>query len=171
MTYEDVTDLLDYHYWACGRLLDNLANITPEQFAQPMGSSFDSIRDTLAHMLKAESIWVSRLKGEKPEIGQTLELYSELSAIRSRWSQMERELRACVTSLGRKDIDKVLAYKDLRGNDQLDPVSQILLHVVNHGTYHRGQVTTMLRQMKVEPPPSTDLIVFHRERNRTRPKR
>lgn len=67
MTYDDLRLLIDYHYWARDRVLDAVAAITPEQFLRPMGSSFTSVRDTIAHICAAERIWITRLKGEKPQ--------------------------------------------------------------------------------------------------------
>ena len=67
--------------------------------------------------------------------------------------------------IGPEAVEQTIEYKDLRGNDQSDPLWQMLQHVVNHGTYHRRQITTMLRQLDAAPPKSMDLIAFYRERN------
>jgi uncharacterized damage-inducible protein DinB len=66
MTYDNLCLLIDYNYWARDRVLDAVTTITPEQFVRPMGNSFSSVRDTIAHICAAERIWISRLKGENP---------------------------------------------------------------------------------------------------------
>jgi uncharacterized damage-inducible protein DinB len=62
MTYDDLCLIIDYNYWARDRVLDAVATITPEQFIRPMGNSFSSVRDTVAHICVAERIWVTRLR-------------------------------------------------------------------------------------------------------------
>jgi uncharacterized damage-inducible protein DinB len=63
-------------------------------------------------------------------------------------------------------VQRTIEYRDLRGHDQSDVLWQMLQHMVNHGAYHRGQITTMLRQLGAAPPKSMDMIAFYRERNR-----
>ena len=76
----------------------------------------------------------------------------------------ERRIRAIVNRLGPEGIARPIEYQGWDGRRQAQPFWQMLQHLVNHGSYHRGQVTTMLRQMNVPPPKSMDLIAFYRER-------
>jgi uncharacterized damage-inducible protein DinB len=64
------------------------------------------------------------------------------------------------------DVDTVIAFKTMAGATATSPLGQMIQHVVNHGTYHRGQVTTMVRQLGAEPPKSMDLIFYHREQSK-----
>jgi len=166
MTYDDLRLLIDYNYWARDRVLDAVATITPEQFIRPMGNSFNSIRDTVAHICTAERIWITRLTGEKPQGLQKPDRLPDVDAVRKEWAKLEGEMREQLARLGPEAVERTIAYQDLRGDDQLDVIWQMLQHVVNHGTYHRGQITTMLRQLDAVPPKSMDLIAFYRERNR-----
>ena len=166
MTYDDLRLLVDYNYWARDRTLDAVARITPEQFVRPMGNSFSSVRDTIAHICAAERIWITRLKGEKPQDLQKPERLCDVDAARKEWVELECEMREQLGRLGPEAVERTIEYRDLRGNDRSDVLWEILQHVVNHGTYHRGQITTMLRQLDAEPPNSMDLIAFYRERNR-----
>jgi uncharacterized damage-inducible protein DinB len=166
MTYDDLCLLIDYNYWARDRVLDAVAAITPEQFVHPMGSSFSSVRDTVAHICAAERIWITRLKGEKPQALQNPARLPDVDAARKEWSDLEGEMREQLARLGPEAVERSIAYHDLRGNDQSDKLWQMLQHVVNHGTYHRGQITTMLRQLDAAPPKSMDMIAFCRERDR-----
>jgi uncharacterized damage-inducible protein DinB len=166
MIYDDLRLLIDYHYWARDRMLDAVATITPEQFLRPMGNSFHSIRDTFAHICAAERIWITRLKGEKPQGLQKPDRLPDVDAVRKEWTELEGEMREQFARLGPEAVERTIEYQDLRGDDQSDVLWQILQHVVNHATYHRGQITTMLRQLDAVPPKSMDLIAFYRERNR-----
>lgn len=166
MTHDDLSLLIDYNYWARDRVLDAVAMLRPEQFIYPMGNSFSSVRDTIAHICAAERIWIKRLKGESFQGLQKPDRIPDLDAARREWADLEDEMREQLARLGSEAAKRRIDYQDLRGNDQSDIVWQMLQHVVNHGTYHRGQITTMLRQMDVAPPASMDLIAFYRERNR-----
>ena len=166
MTYDDLRLLIDYNYWARDRVLDAVATITPEQFIRPMGNSFTSVRDTVAHICAAERIWITRLKGENPQGLQKPDRHRDVDAARKEWAELEGEMRDQLARLGPKAVELTIEYQDLRGNDQSDVLWQMLQHLVNHGTYHRGQITTMLRQLDAAPPKSMDLIAFYRERNR-----
>jgi uncharacterized damage-inducible protein DinB len=73
-------------------------------------------------------------------------------------------MRAFLEQLGRGDVERVFEYKDMRGNLRSDVFWQMVQHVVNHGSYHRGQVTTMLRQLGAKPAKFMDLIAFYREK-------
>src|SRR5215475_13864133 len=124
MTPEEMRTLYDYNAWANDRQMRAASKLTADQFIKPLGSSFGSVRDTLAHIYGAEWLWLERFQGRSP------------------------------SSL--PDAAKFGVYKN--------PLWQSMQHLVNHGTYHRGQVTTLLRQNGAEPI-LTDLMHFYRERS------
>jgi uncharacterized damage-inducible protein DinB len=162
MTFDDLHFLLDYNYWARDRLLEAVSALTPEQFTRAMGSSFSSVRDTVAHICDAELIWLSRWTGKQPAGFQPPDRIPDVSAARAEWAGIESGMRAFLRDLGPSDVDRVLEYRDLSGNLRSDVFWQMLQHVVNHGTYHRGQITTLLRQLGAQPAKSMDLIAFYR---------
>ena len=163
MTHEDLTTLLDYHYWARDRALDAVERLTAEEFRRDLGNSFGSIRDTLVHLVFAEWFWCSRWEGATPEGQLTPDDFATVQDVRARWSEEERRVRAFVDRLGADGVDRVIDYEH-RGRPTGSVFSHMLQQIVNHGSYHRGQVTTMLRQLGAEPPRSQDLIAFHRRR-------
>ncbi|MGB9145214.1 MAG: DinB family protein, partial [Acidobacteriaceae bacterium] len=120
MTYDDLRLLIDYNYWARDRVLDAVARITPEQFVRPMGNSFNSIRDTLAHICGAERIWITRLKGEKPQAAQKPDRLPDVDAARREWAELEGEMREQLAGLGPEAVERRIEYQDLRGNNQSD---------------------------------------------------
>jgi len=164
MTFDVLQTTVDYHYWARDRLFVAVDTLTDEQLRRPLGNSFSSIFDTMAHLCGADWIWRSRWEGESPMALPKPETYGDLDAIRAAWMDEEQRIRAIVSRLGPEGILRPIDYTGWDGRRQAQPFWQMLQHLVNHGSYHRGQVTTMLRQMGVQPAKSMDLIAFYRER-------
>jgi len=164
MTSQDLKTLLDYHYWARDRVLAALEPLTSEQYTRDLGSSFRSVRDTVVHIYSADWIWYQRWRGESPSTGIKADAFPDLPGLRDAWQTLEGQVRAHVASLDADGIERVMEYRLLSGRPGASPFWQMLQHVVNHGTYHRGQVTTMLRQLGAPPPKDMDLIIFYRER-------
>ena len=165
MTPRDLATLVAYHYWARDRLLAAVEPLTSEQFTRDLGSSFASVRDTLAHLHGAEWIWIARLAGEAPTSGLPADRFPDLAAARAAWAETQARLQALVDGLDQADVERVIEYRLLNGRAGASRLGDIVQHLVNHGTYHRGQVTTMLRQLGTAPPASMDLIAYYRERD------
>jgi uncharacterized damage-inducible protein DinB len=168
MTRADVQALIDYNYWARDRLLDAVASLLPEQFTRDLGNSFHSVRDTLAHLHAAEWVWYRRWVGESPSALPPADRFPDLASVVAGWRDIEAQLRAYFEPLDDHGLTRVIEYKSVVGVAGAAPLWQMLQHVVNHSTYHRGQVTTMLRQLGVAPPKPMDLIAFYRERDAAR---
>jgi len=161
---QDLQTLIDYHYWARDRLFDALEPLTAEQLARDMGNSFKSIHDTVAHVYAAEWAWYERWHGNSPTALLPADRFPDLASIRRAWSEQETKMRAYVDGLGEDGGSRVIEYKLLSGQAGSSPLWQMLQHVVNHASYHRGQVTTMLRQLGAQPPKSMDMIGYYRAR-------
>jgi uncharacterized damage-inducible protein DinB len=163
MTKQDLLGLLDYHYWACDRLFKAVEPLTAEQFTRDLGSSFKSIRDTLVHIYSAEWTWFSRWQGQGPTAHVPAGQFADVTAIRNAWTDLETKLRGFVNELSEDGVTRVFEYRLFNGQPGATPLWQMLHHLVNHASYHRGQVTTMLRQLGAEPPQSLDAMAFYRE--------
>jgi uncharacterized damage-inducible protein DinB len=163
MNVQDFRLLYDYNSWANHRTLEACAPLSEEQFTRDLGSSFRSVRDTLAHICLVEWLWLERWLGRSPDKFPPATDFPTLESLRRRWSEIERNLLDYVAALTPEDIERVLHHKTTSGAPQAAPLGQMLQHLVNHGTYHRGQVATLLRQLGAKPN-STDLILFYRER-------
>jgi uncharacterized damage-inducible protein DinB len=164
MTPEEMSLLYDFNAWANHRTIDAVAALTPEQFMKPMGSSFSSVRDTLAHICGAEWVWLQRFLGTSPSAMPDNSQFADLGSLREHWAPTGSQLLKFVRGLTQDDLNRVLEYKTMKFGVYKNPLWQSMQHVVNHGTYHRGQVTTMLRQHGAQPIP-TDLMHFYRERS------
>jgi uncharacterized damage-inducible protein DinB len=162
MTLQDLQTLVDYHYWARDRMLDAVATLTPEQYQRDLGSSFKSVRETMTHLYAAEWAWYERWQGRSPTALLSPDQFADLAALRRAWSELETKLRDYVAGLGEHGTSKIIEYKLLSGAAGASPLGQMLQHVVNHASYHRGQVTTMLRQMGAQPAKPMDMIAYYR---------
>jgi uncharacterized damage-inducible protein DinB len=168
MTLEDLLTLIEYHYWARDRMLEAVEPLTTEQYTRDVGNSFKSVRDTIAHTYLAEWVWYSRWIGSSPVGFPGFEDFPDVATIRKAWKDQEQNIRLFLGTLGEANVERVFDYTLFNGNPGRSTFRQMLQHVVNHATYHRGQVTTMLRQLGAAPPGSQDMIVFYRERDATK---
>jgi uncharacterized damage-inducible protein DinB len=181
MNTEDVRGLFAYNQWANQRLFSVIEKLPDDKFKSEVPSSFPSIRETLFHILAAEWLWLRRWKGKSPQAAAPV---SSLST--STWSQLKaegipalaelstmEELRKFADAIELERQEFLLAlkddtlkarchYHDMSGVPFSQPLGQLLQHVVNHGTYHRGQIMTMLRQVGGETL-SLDMSYFFRE--------
>lgn len=165
MTRQDAVTLVDYHYWARDRMLEALDVLTPEQYEKDLGSSFKSVRETVVHTYGAEWNWYERWIGHSPTALPDVTMFPGLATLRSAWKTQERNVRLLVDALAASnELDRAFRYRTFDGQEMESLFSQMLQHVVNHATFHRGQLTTMLRQLGAPAPKQQDLIRFFRER-------
>jgi uncharacterized damage-inducible protein DinB len=163
MDVNDCRLLYDFNAWANQRTLGACSEIAPEQFTRDLGSSFPSLRDTLAHIYGAEWIWLERWHKRTPTSFPTAADFPDFESIRKRLTEMDRALVEYVAELTADDVHRMTEFKTLAGVAYALPFWQYLQHVANHSTYHRGQVATMLRQLGAKPV-GTDMTGFYRER-------
>jgi uncharacterized damage-inducible protein DinB len=152
---------LRYTAWATRRLLDTVANLSAEDLARDFRTSDKTVIDTLAHVFAADRVWLSRIQGNPPASFISAE-DRHLPVLQQEWPALQDRWKQWAASLTDQDVQAKIAYRDLKGNSWEQPLWQILLHVVNHGTHHRGQVSGFLRAMGHNPP-ALDLIAFYRE--------
>ena len=163
LTPKQARTLFAYDAWANRRLLDACGALSNDQFTRDLGSSFRSVRDTLAHILGAQWLWLERFHGRSHASIPSADQYPDLASLRARWTQFESELLSYVNGLSAADLERSFDYKDIKGTPHNNLLWQTLQHLANHSTYHRGQVTTLLRQLGAKPV-GTDMIGFYRER-------
>lgn len=155
--------LYDYNLWANHRSLADAEKLTSEQFLKPMGSSFSSLRDTLTHIYDVEWLWLQRFQGISPPSLPKVDRFGDLESLRQEWAQHDVKLLGFVRGVSQSDLDRDMEYSTLKYGKYRNPLWQSMMHLINHGTYHRGQVTTLLRQHGAKPT-LLDLIHYYRER-------
>jgi uncharacterized damage-inducible protein DinB len=158
---DELRELYAFNRWANARMLDAAAQLGEEQFTRDLGSSFGSLRDTLLHILSAEWIWLERWHGSSPNRLPEGWDSADLNVLRVLWRGVEERQSRFLEALDDSRLDEVLAYRTFAGDPYTSPLGQLLRHVVNHSSYHRGQAATLLRQLGVTPP-ATDLVLYHR---------
>jgi uncharacterized damage-inducible protein DinB len=151
VSLDTIRELFVYNYWARDRQLEACATLNNDQFLRSLGNSFPSLRDTLAHLLGAEWIWLERWRGRSPQ-GLPPADYATLSALEEAWRPVEQGIRDHLAGLTEEAYSSRFSFTNVKGETWSYPIWRSLLHVANHQTYHRGQVTMFLRQLGVSPP-------------------
>lgn len=150
-----------YNLWANKKLLDVLKDIDASLLDKEIKSSFPSLRKTIHHIWAAEEVWHTRLHGNSPpslpEPGPDFPAFSKLLTGRS------QGFIDLVKSKDENYLQAPCTYKDIRGNTWTNLHWQMIMHCMNHSTYHRGQVVTMLREVGQTTIPSTDMMGYFRE--------
>lgn len=156
-----INELFIYNYWARDRQLQACAALSQEQFLREMGSSFPSVRDTLVHLASTEWVWLERWRGRSPRTEPSPQEFPTLAAITERWRTVERDMREFLAALTVDALEQPLTYTSMKGDTFTYPLWRPMLHVLNHQSYHRGQVTALLRQLGVKAP-TVDFLAAHR---------
>ncbi len=153
-------ELYRYNYWARDQQLEACAALSQEQFVQPMGSSFSSVRDTLVHLLQVEWIWLERWNGRAPKVWPSGAEYTGLDRVTEGWKKVEAGMWDFLGRVSDSELSRDLTYVNFKGQTWTYKLWRAMLHVITHQCYHRGQVTTLLRQLG-KPAPNVDyLTVF-----------
>lgn len=155
-----IQELYRYNRWANGRLFDSAALLGDNDFTRGLASSYPSVRDTVTHIIWAEWIWLQRWKGTSPREVFDPRGFPNVERLKTRWLEISAEQHAFVDDVTVDQLAALAAYVNVQGETWRYPLWRQMYHVVNHSTYHRGQVTTMLRQLDAVPP-STDFLLFH----------
>ncbi len=151
-----------YNIWATQKIVDALAALTDEQAHLEIESSFSSIFKTVLHMWDAESIWWQRVK-----LAETINIPSEnftdnFTALQLKLIEQQKQWAEWITNSVEHQLLHVFAYQNSKREQFKQPVYQMLLHLFNHGTYHRGQLITLMRHAGVSKIPGTDFIAYTR---------
>lgn len=161
MTLHEIKILHAYNAWANNRIFDALAALTPEQYMTDMKGSHGGIHPTLVHMVGAEKVWLERFRGSaQPFLSENPP--KSLAELKTVWEKVGFDAAKWLGTMTDKKLGETFTMKTVKGDTFTHLFWQAFQHVVNHSTYHRGQIITMMRQLGVKPP-TTDLIVFYRE--------
>ena len=159
MNKHDIAYLYGYNRWANSIILDTVSKLAAEDLTRDLHSSHRSVRDTLAHVLAAEWIWLERWKGVSPKALLNPADFPTIESLRTRWAEVERGYTEFISGMSDESLTTVIKYTNTRGEEWAYPLEQMMQHVMNHSSYHRGQVVTMLRQLGAAVKP-VDLLVY-----------
>ncbi|HCL04806.1 MAG TPA: hypothetical protein DHW64_02070 [Chitinophagaceae bacterium] len=151
-----------YEIWANEQLLNLSIELSAEEQNRPIVSSFPSVHKTFLHMWDASSAWWQRLQMHEQVVMPSLSFHPNMKDIANGLLQQNRQWHAFVHEASDETLSAPMPYKNMKGEHFIQPVFEVVMHLTNHGTYHRGQVITLLRQLGVEKIPQTDYILFTR---------
>ena len=162
MTKHYAIELADYNVWANNIVCGWLEKISDGQWNQHIVSSFNSTRETVLHIIGAEQIWLQRLNKEVKTVWLP-NVYTGTKAEHiALWKKLSQELKDFVIDLDEMHLKEKLDFKRLNGDAYSMPYYQVLAHIFNHSTYHRGQLITMMRQAGFTDVGSTDMLGYFR---------
>jgi uncharacterized damage-inducible protein DinB len=159
---EYLNQLAAYNLWANQQLAKAILALPEEKQQAEIPSSFTNIYKTLLHMWDAESIWWQRMKFEEKLIIPSVVFSGSIQELITQQMKQSMIFEEWISNASEMALSHVFAYQNSKKEQFKHPVYQVLIHVFNHGTYHRGQLVNMLRQLGVEKIPQTDFIVWCR---------
>ena len=149
----------EYSLWASLKVLEAAEKLSQEVVEKDRGNSFGGILDTLAHVFQADRVWWKRFSGEPYFTLTQADDFFDLQKLKAEWPVVMGEFVAWIRAQDDSKFEERLFWRNIRGEDKEEVMYKILLHIVNHGTYHRGQVITMIKQAGGEVV-STDLVYY-----------
>jgi uncharacterized damage-inducible protein DinB len=153
-----------YNRWANTQLYDAAARLSPEQLAENRGGFFKSLLGTLNHLVVTDRLWMSRLEGNSPR-GTKLDeiLYEDIAGLRAARDAENKRIVDHVFALAEDRFAAPFAYETTSGAAQSQPLQQILAHLFNHQTHHRGQAHDLFGQIAgQDKAPPLDLLIYQR---------
>jgi len=166
MTFMELKLLHAFNAWASNRIFDAVEHMPEDDVTRDMKTSHGSIHGTLVHMVGAEKIWLSRWLGTPDRSFLSTDEVPTLADVRASWERVGFETARFVGAMNDRKLQETFTMTTAKGDTFVHTYGQAFQHVVDHSTYHRGQIVAMMRQLGVTPP-STGLIVFFREAART----
>lgn len=164
MLKQQIEKYARYNVWANNRMIALLLAAGNDLLKKQQASSFDSIEKTAYHIYDAEYIWIKRIKNEPwswpPSANLKVDSFEQFCDV---WKKIAEELLQFSSTLNEPDLQKLVSYKNSKGEPFNTSIADSLMHCFNHSTYHRGQLITMLRGVGFTDVVSTDFIVFTRE--------
>jgi uncharacterized damage-inducible protein DinB len=155
-----------YSGWGTRRVLDACARLNPEQLDRDLGASHASILRTFRHIHDGERVWLRRLvEGGSGRLPSGSAPEHSFEFIVESWPEIWRGYREWLESASDVELTEEISTVLPDGKDFRVPRSQIVLHAINHSTFHRGQIVSMLRVLGIQPP-NTDLTCYYADRGK-----
>ncbi len=142
----------DYMYWATGRYFTVAEGLTAEQLHRSQGHSWGDVHAILVHMMSSEWVWYQRWHGTSPKGHLSSSDYASMPLLKQRWREIEKDMRAYIDQQTEESLQSPLTYTNFREQTFHVPLWQMLAHVVNHETHHRGELAAIYATMDVDHP-------------------
>jgi uncharacterized damage-inducible protein DinB len=155
--HDDFAALFAYNRWADDRVLAACRTLSQEQYTRELPGGMTSVRATLLHIALATQAWNRRIHGENVTAFPTENELPTVADAARVLTETNDAFARLVPTLTPERLGAIFTYRNLRNEEKRLPFWAVLRHVVNHATYHRGQVAVKLKRLGVEPP-LTDLV-------------
>jgi uncharacterized damage-inducible protein DinB len=159
MIHDELKSLLAYNRWAGDRVVQAVRRLTPEQYVREPAPGWSPVRATFLHIADGNWIWARRLRGEtvtsRTTEAEAPNLDDAVALLARAHDAFDQEL----ATRSPAQLAAAWSFRNLQGKESTLPLWAIFRHVVNHGSYHRGQIASKLRLLGIEPP-VTDLVVW-----------
>lgn len=166
MNVNDIRALFAYNHWANRRLLAAARPLAAEDFTRDLGSSHASVKGTLVHIIGGHWVWLQLWRGEpsKQIVARCDAVWDpanfpDVPTLEEAHEALERDQNAFIGGLTDQQITLRMSFENFQGNQWQFSLAEQMVHVINHSTYHRGQVVSLLRQLG-QTPPGTDYTIF-----------
>jgi uncharacterized damage-inducible protein DinB len=163
MTVNDLIGLYDYGYWVNRKLFQVLAQLTPEEFTQPVAGSYGSIRNTLVHVMSAEWGWLDRCGGSARGAALKADDYATVESLIETWHRVEGYVREFLATLKDEDLARMVEFTLGQPEKYSMRLGELLHHAAIHGVHHRGQVALLLRSLGFAPG-NFDILFYYATR-------
>lgn len=158
MNIETLQLLARYHFWATQRLSLSLQFVSKEDFFKDQKLFFKSIAGTLNHLLVADQLWLTRFtQGISLPLSLDQLLENDREPLMYQFVNNTKQWQAFIQTLDPQQLDQIFNYTTTQGYQVQVPYAATLMHVFNHATHHRGQITAALTQLDYSAP-ELDLI-------------
>ena len=155
--------LTEYNYWANEKLSNYILELDEELIDKEAHSSFPSLKQTILHISDAELIWLNRLKGKSMSQWPSEAFQGPKEVLIHQWLTPSLSWKKHVAELDDESILQSFTYQNTKGTEFSNQIADAITQVMNHSSYHRGQIVSMLRQLEQGDIPQTDFIRYLRE--------
>ncbi len=156
--------LAAYNTWANQKLAEVILGLTDDLHKKEIVSSFINLHLTILHMWDAEYVWWQRLKLQENIVAPSANFKGDTKELIQNLLQQNKQWEDWINNSSEMVLEHVVKYHNTKREPFKQPTYHILQHVFNHGTYHRGQLVTILRQLGQTKIPQTDFIVWSRKK-------
>jgi uncharacterized damage-inducible protein DinB len=154
-----IKQVYDYNYWADKRYFAVAEGLTEEQLHQMQGHSWGDVHAMFVHMMSSEWVWLQRWNGTSPKSHLNKNDFPTLESVREKWAEIEASMRSFIEAQSEESLQAKITYSNFSGETFSVPLYQMLMHVANHETHHRGELAAMYALMNV-PHPEEEVIQY-----------
>jgi uncharacterized damage-inducible protein DinB len=161
MNRDYLQQIANYNYWADSKIIEWLHQVNDQQWDQEITSSFSSISKTAIHIVSAEKYWVDHWMHTPEPKFLSMEFKGTRNELIGIWNRSSADFSTVVESYPKENYLQAVPFKYPKGGGMGQMAFwQTVVHAINHSTYHRGQLVTLLRQVGFTNLSSLDMATY-----------